>query len=59
MAFAPIQVVRVKDSADPECPDGAGSVRRRALGEVEAVTRASPYLSQTNALNIRLLKTHW
>ena len=26
VAFAPVQVVRVKDSADPERPDGLGSV---------------------------------
>ena len=27
-AFAPLQVVRVKDSADSKRPDGLGSVRR-------------------------------
>lgn len=32
VAFAPIQVVRVKDSTDPERPDGLGSIRRMGLG---------------------------
>jgi len=27
-AFAPLQVVRIKDSADSKRPDGLGSVRR-------------------------------
>ncbi|WP_445115854.1 SRPBCC family protein [Acinetobacter sp. WZC-1] len=43
VAFAPIQVVRVTDAADPEHPDGLGSVRRMGFGPVkplmEQITR--------------------
>ena len=35
VAFAPVQVVRVKDSEDPERPDGIGSVRRMGFGPIK------------------------
>ncbi|TCM63737.1 uncharacterized protein YndB with AHSA1/START domain [Acinetobacter calcoaceticus] len=45
-AFAPIQVVRVKDAADPERPDGVGSIRRMGFGPIkpiqEKITRLEP-----------------
>ncbi|MFC2998026.1 SRPBCC family protein [Acinetobacter sichuanensis] len=37
IAFSPVQVVRVKDSADPERPDGLGSIRRMGFGPIKPV----------------------
>lgn len=37
VAFAPIQVVRVKDATDPEHPDGLGSIRRMGFGPIKPI----------------------
>jgi len=34
-AFAPLQVIRVKDSADSKRPDGLGSIRRMGFGPIK------------------------
>ncbi len=42
-AFAPLQVVRVKDSVDPERPDGVGSVRRMGFGTIKPLKEEITY----------------
>ncbi len=37
IAFAPVQVVRVKDSTDPGRPDGLGSIRRMGFGPIKPI----------------------
>ena len=44
VAFAPIQVVRVKDSTAPERPDGLGSIRRMGLGPIKPIQEQIPLL---------------
>ena len=41
VAFAPIQVIRVKDAADPERPDGLGSIRRMGVWSDQTDSRAN------------------
>lgn len=36
-AFWPVQVVRIKDSADPQNPDGVGSIRAMGFGPIKPV----------------------
>ncbi|HEE6065200.1 TPA: SRPBCC family protein, partial [Acinetobacter baumannii] len=49
-AFAPLQVVRVKDSADPERPDGVGSVRRMGFGVIKPLKEEITHLEENKRI---------
>lgn len=56
VAFAPIQVVRVKDSADPERPDGLGSVRRLGLGLIKPLQEQITLLEPNQRIEYKIIK---
>lgn len=56
VAFAPIQVVRVKDSADPECPDGVGSVRRMGFGPIKPLQEQITLLEPNQRIEYKIIK---
>ena len=56
VAFAPIQVVRVKDSTDPERPDGLGSIRRMGLGPIKPIQEQITYVDINKRIEYKLIK---
>ncbi len=60
IAFAPMQVVRIKDSADPERPDGVVRCVVWGLGQLNLCKSNSklPCLNRISGLNIKSLKIH-
>lgn len=56
VAFAPVQVVRVKDSADPERPDGVGSVRRMGFGPVKPLQEQITVLEPNQRIEYQIIK---
>ncbi len=54
-AFAPLQVVRVKDSADPERPDGVGSVRRMGFGAIKPLKEEITHLEENKRIEYKLI----
>ncbi|MGE8652388.1 MAG: SRPBCC family protein [Acinetobacter gandensis] len=56
VAFAPIQVVRVKDSADPERPDGVGSVRRMGFGPIKPLQEQITLLELNQRIEYKIIK---
>lgn len=56
VAFAPVQVVRVKDSADPERPDGVGSVRRMGFGPVKPLQEQITLLEPNSHIEYKIIK---
>ncbi|MFW1951331.1 SRPBCC family protein [Acinetobacter beijerinckii] len=54
-AFAPLQVVRVKDSADPQRPDGIGSVRRMGFGSIKPLQEEITFLDENNRIEYKLI----
>ncbi|MGE8685381.1 MAG: SRPBCC family protein [Acinetobacter sp.] len=56
VAFAPVQVVRVKDSADPERPDGVGSVRRMGFGPVKPLQEQITVLEPNQRIEYKIIK---
>lgn len=54
-AFAPLQVVRVKDSADPKRPDGIGSVRRMGFGPVKPLQEEITLLEENKRIEYQLI----
>ncbi|MCL6238572.1 SRPBCC family protein [Acinetobacter sp. ANC 5033] len=56
VAFAPIQVVRVKDSVDPERPDGVGSVRRMGFGPVKPLQEQITLLEPNQRIEYKIIK---
>lgn len=54
-AFAPLQVVRVKDSVDPERPDGVGSVRRMGFGTIKPLKEEITYLEENMRIEYKLI----
>ena len=56
VAFAPVQVVRVKDSADPQRPDGVGSVRRLGLGPVKPIQEEITVLVPNQRIEYKIIK---
>ncbi|UUS56471.1 MULTISPECIES: SRPBCC family protein [unclassified Acinetobacter] len=56
VAFAPIQVVRVKDSADPERPDGVGSVRRMGFGPVKPLQEQITLFEPNQRIEYKIIK---
>ena len=56
VAFAPIQVERIKDSADPERPDGVGSVRRMGFGPVKPLQEQITLLKLNERIEYQIIK---
>jgi uncharacterized protein YndB with AHSA1/START domain len=56
VAFAPVQVVRVKDAADPERPDGLGSIRRMGFGPIKPIQEQITYLDVNKRIEYKLIK---
>ncbi|QNW93362.1 SRPBCC family protein [Acinetobacter seifertii] len=54
-AFAPLQVVRVKDSADPERPDGVGSIRRMGFGAIKPLKEEITHLEENKCIEYKLI----
>lgn len=54
-AFAPLQVVRTKDSPDPERPDGVGSIRRMGFGSVKPLQEEITLLEQNQRIEYKLI----
>lgn len=55
IAFSPVQVVRVKDSADPERPDGLGSIRRMGFGPIKPVQEQITLLDVNKRIEYKLI----
>lgn len=55
IAFAPVQVVRVKDSADPLRPDGIGSVRRMGFGPIKPIKEEITVLEENQLIEYQLI----
>lgn len=55
-AFAPIQVTRVKDAADPECPDGVGSIRRMGFGPIKPIQEVITLMQPNQRIEYKLIK---
>lgn len=54
-AFAPLQVVRVKDSADPQRPDGVGSIRRMGFGPIKPLQEEITLLEENKRIEYKLI----
>ena len=54
--FAPIQVVRIKDSADPQRPDGVGSVRKMGLGPVKPIQEEITVVEVNQRIEYKIIK---
>ena len=56
VAFALMQVERIKDSADPERPDGVGSVRSMGLGPVKPLKEQITLLEPNSRIEYKIVK---
>ena len=56
IAFAPIQVERVKDSTDPERPDGVGPVRRMGFGPVKPLQEQITRMDVNQRIEYQIIK---
>ena len=56
IAFAPIQVERVKDSTDPERPDGVGSVRRMGFGPLKPLQEQITRMDVNQRIEYQIIK---
>ncbi|MCG2608253.1 MULTISPECIES: SRPBCC family protein [unclassified Acinetobacter] len=56
VAFAPIQVERIKDSNDPERPDGVGSVRRMGFGPIKPLQEQITLLEPNQRIEYQIVK---
>ena len=54
--FAPIQVLRIKDSADPQRPDGVGSVRKMGLGPVKPIQEEITVVEVNQRIEYKIIK---
>ncbi|EZQ12126.1 SRPBCC family protein [Acinetobacter sp. Ver3] len=54
--FAPIQVVRIKDAADPIRPDGIGSVRKMGLGPIKPIQEEITVLEPNKRIEYKIIK---
>lgn len=54
-AFAPIQVVRVKDAADPDRPDGVGSIRRLGFGPIKPLQEQITLLEINKCIEYKII----
>ena len=56
IAFAPLQVERIKDSADAERPDGVGSVRSIGIGPVKPLKEQITLLEENQRIEYKIVK---
>ena len=56
VAFAPIQVERIKDSTDPERPDGVGSIRRMGFGPIKPLREQITLLEPNQRIEYQIVK---
>ena len=56
IAFAPMQVVRIKDSTDPERPDGVGSVRRMGIGLIKPLQEQITLIEPNQRIEYKIIK---
>lgn len=54
--FAPVQVVRIKDSADPQRPDGVGSVRKMGVGRIKPLQEQITLLEVNERIEYKIIK---
>lgn len=54
--FAPIQVVRIKDAADPQRPDGVGSVRKMGVGPVKPIQEQITVVEVNQRIEYKIIK---
>lgn len=54
--FAPVQVVRIKDAADPQRPDGVGSVRKMGFGPVKPLQEQITLLEENQRIEYQIIK---
>lgn len=53
--FWPIQVVRTKDSTDPQRPDGLGSQRKMGVGPIKPITEEITLVEENRAIEYQLI----
>lgn len=53
--FWPVQVVRVKDSADPQRPDGVGSVRKLGFGKIKPIREQITKLEENQFIEYKII----
>ncbi|TSH77144.1 SRPBCC family protein [Acinetobacter sp. RF15A] len=56
IAFAPLQVKRIKDSADAERPDGVGSVRSMGIGPIKPLKEQITLLEENQRIEYKIVK---
>lgn len=56
IAFAPMQVVRIKDSTDLERPDGVGSVRRMGIGPIKPLQEQITLIEPNQRIEYKIIK---
>ncbi|MFV5491049.1 SRPBCC family protein [Acinetobacter sp. ASP199] len=56
VAFAPIQVERIKDSEDPERPDGLGSIRSLGIGPIKPLKEQITLLEPNSRIEYKIIK---
>ncbi|WP_312602972.1 SRPBCC family protein [Acinetobacter schindleri] len=56
IAFAPIQVKRIKDSTDPERPDGLGSIRSLGIGPIKPLKEQITLLEPNSRIEYKIIK---
>ena len=54
--FAPIQVVRIKDAADPQRPDGVGSIRKMGVGPIKPLQEQITLLQVNERIEYQIIK---
>lgn len=54
--FAPIQVKRIKDAADPKRPDGVGSVRKMGFGPIMPIQEQITLLDINERIEYEIIK---
>lgn len=56
VAFAPMQVERIKDSLDASRPDGVGSIRKLGLGRVKPLQEQITLLLPNERIEYKIIK---
>ena len=56
VAFAPVQVQRVKDAADPAHPDGLGSIRRLGFGPIKPLQEQISVFELNQRIEYKIIK---
>ncbi len=59
IAFAPMQVERIKNALDANRPDGVGSIRKLGLGKIKPLQEQITLLLPNKRIEYKLLKIHW